>query len=216
MTKILALSDVVVDIIYSRAIREHFSDIDIAIGCGDLPYYYLEYIVSTLDIPVYFVRGNHSKKIEYGQAEVIKRPRGAIDLHGKVVYHGGLILAGIEGCLRYKEGPYQYTQEEMWMQVMYLIPSLIHHRLRHGRFIDIFVTHASPWGIHDQTDLAHQGIKAFRWFLHVFRPRFHLHGHVHVYQPNMVRETLFENTYVINTYGYRKMEINDSPDLHNS
>jgi uncharacterized protein len=205
--KILALSDVVVDMIYSRTIRVRFKDIEMAIGCGDLPYYYLEYIVSALDIPVFFVRGNHSEVIEYVQAEPRKRPHGAIDLHRKVVYHDGLILAGIEGSLRYKHGPFQYTQEGMWVQVISLIPALIRHRLQYGRFLDIFVTHASPWAIHDQTDLAHQGIKAFRWFLHVFQPRYHFHGHVHVYHPNTIRETFFENTHVINSYGYKELEI---------
>jgi Icc-related predicted phosphoesterase len=214
--KILALSDVVVDIIYNRAIRDRFSDIDLAIGCGDLPYYYLEYIVSSLDIPVFFVRGNHSKVIEYGQSVARKQPQGAIDLHSNVVCQDGLILAGIEGCLRYKPGPYQYTQAGMWLKVFNLIPALILHRLRYGRFIDIFVTHASPWGIHDQPDLAHQGIKAFRWFLHVFKPRYHLHGHVHVYHPNIVNETLFKNTHVINTYGYTIIKIDPNNGVQDS
>jgi Icc-related predicted phosphoesterase len=210
--KILTISDVVVDVVYSPSIRNRFSNIDITIGCGDLPYYYLEYIVSTLDIPVFYVRGNHGKVIEYSEAGPRKRPHGAVDLHKIVVYHNGLILAGIEGSLRYKNGPYQYTQAEMWVNVLQLVPVLVHNQLRHGRFLDIFVTHASPWGIHDQSDLAHQGIKAFRWLLRVFKPIYHFHGHIHVYHPNVVRETVFERTSVINTYGYREIDI-DIPVL---
>jgi Icc-related predicted phosphoesterase len=205
--KILALSDVVVDIIYSRTIRPRFSDIDFAIGCGDLPYYYLEYIVSALDVPVFFVRGNHSQVVEYVQAEPRKGPHGATDLHRKVVIYNGTILAGIEGSLRYKEGPFQYTQAGMWVQVLNLVPAMMINRLRFGRFLDIFVTHASPWAVNDLPDLAHQGIKAFRWLLHIFRPRYHFHGHVHIYHPNVVSETFFEDTHVINTYGYKELEV---------
>jgi uncharacterized protein len=100
------------------------------------------------------------------------------------------------------------------VQVMKLLPALVFHRLRYGRFLDVFVTHASPWAIHDQSDLAHQGIKAFRWFLRVFQPRYHFHGHVHVYHPNIVKETLFENTIVINAYGYRELEIDIPSGLY--
>lgn len=205
--KILTLSDVVVDLIYSRTIRSRFSGVDFAIGCGDLPYYYLEYIISTLDVPLFFVRGNHGKAIEYGKAGPRKRPLGAVDLHENVVIHNGIILAGVEGSLRYKHGPYQYTQAEMWLNVIKIVPALIYHRLLHDRYLDIFVSHAAPWGIHDQTDLAHQGIKAFRWLLKTFSPLYHFHGHVHVYHPDTVRETRFGNTTVINTYGYREIDL---------
>lgn len=205
--KILTVSDVVVDIVYNPSIRSRFSHIDIAIGCGDLPYYYLEYIVSSLDIPVFYVRGNHGKVVEIGEAGSRKRPLGAIDLHSRVVFHNGIALAGIEGSLRYKDGPYQYTQTEMWMQVFKIMPGLVYNRLVHGRFLDILVTHAPPWGIQDQSDLAHQGIKAFRWLLQVFKPIYHFHGHVHIYHPNMVRETVYEKTHVINAYGYKEIDI---------
>jgi Icc-related predicted phosphoesterase len=71
----------------------------------------------------------------------------------------------------------------------------------HGRYLDVFITHAPPWGIHDKKDRAHRGIKAFRWFITVFQPRYHFHGHIHVYRPDAITETKFENTKVLNTYG---------------
>jgi len=84
-------------------------------------------------------------------------------------------------------------------------PRLLLNRLRYGRYLDIFVTHASPWGIHDMPDLTHRGIKAFRWFLLVFHPTYHFHGHIHIYRPDTVTETVFGKTRVINTFGYRSM-----------
>ncbi|MEW6650429.1 MAG: metallophosphoesterase, partial [Chloroflexota bacterium] len=116
-------------------------------------------------------------------------------------------LAGIEGSLRYNYGAHQYSQAEMWLMAFGLIPGLFYNRIRHGRFLDIFVTHAPPWGIHDMDDLPHRGIKAFRWLLKVFSPAYHLHGHIHVYRNNTKTETRFYNTTVVNCFGYRELAL---------
>jgi uncharacterized protein len=204
--KLLTVSDVESSLIYSPHIKKRFHDVDLAISCGDLSYYYLEYIVSSLDIPLYYVRGNHAKQIEHGHVGTRNSPWGAVNLHRKVVKDkkSGLILAGIEGCLRYNEGKYQYTQFEMWLLVISLLPALLYHKLRYGRFVDVFVTHAPPSGIHDDDDRAHQGIKAFLWFVKRFQPSYHLHGHVHIYWPGKISETVLGKTKIYNTYGYRR------------
>jgi uncharacterized protein len=204
LIKVLSVSDVVIPFIYSAQIAQRFADIDIGIGCGDLPYYYQEYVVSRLDIPFYFVRGNHSHKIEHTAAGDHNEPQGAIDLHRRVKNYNGLLLAGVEGCGRYRDGPYQYTQDEMWMHVFLLVPGLLRNRVLTGRYLDVFVTHAPPKGIHDQDDLPHRGINAFRWFLNVFKPAYHFHGHIHVYHPDTITETIYHQTRVINTFGYRE------------
>ncbi len=206
---LLTVSDKECSLIYCPQIKKYFSDIDLAVSCGDLSYYYLEYIVSSLNVPLYYVRGNHAKKIEYGCAGPREKPWGAINLHKKVIRdtHSGLIFAGIEGSLRYNFGNYQYTQSQMWSLVMTLVPSLILNKIRYGRYLDFFVTHAPPWGIHDQKDLAHQGIKAFNWLIKSFQPTYHLHGHVHVYRPDQTVETRLGNTIILNTYGYRKLAL---------
>jgi hypothetical protein len=203
----LTLSDILIQFIYSPQIRNRFADIELVLGCGDLPYYYLEYIISVLNVPLYFVRGNHANVIEYTVGGPRKGPLGGVNLHRKVVNHNGLLLAGVEGSLRYREGPFQYTQGEMWANVLRLVPALLVNRAVHGRYLDVFVSHAPPWGIHDREDLAHQGIKAFRWLLEVFQPRYHFHGHIHVYQPGAVLETQYHHTQVINTYGYREVNL---------
>ena len=207
---ILTVSDIESPLVYSPQIKQRFKDVDLAIGCGDLSYYYLEYIISSLDIPLYFVRGNHAREVEYGLAGTRTSPWGAIDLHKKVVYdhQSNLILAGIQGSLRYNRGDYQYTQRQMMIQVLHLVPALIFNKIRYGRFLDIFVTHAPPWGIHDDDDPAHQGVKAFKWFIRVFKPTFHFHGHIHIYRPDIVRETVLGKTQIVNTYGYRMISLN--------
>ena len=90
----------------------------------------------------------------------------------------------------------------MWLNVFSLVPKMFLNRMVYGRYLDVFVTHASPWGIHDQPDLPHHGVKAFRWMLKVFQPAYHFHGHIHVYRPDTVTHTRFVNTQVINTFGH--------------
>lgn len=120
-------------------------------------------------------------------------------------------MAGVEGCLRYNKGPYQYTQREMWMNIFRLLPGLFWNKMKHGRYLDVFVTHAPPAGIHDADDLPHQGIKAYRWLDSVFQPAYHLHGHVHLYRQDAVKLTFLGKTRILNTYGYQVTEIpNDS------
>jgi hypothetical protein len=213
--KLLTVSDKEIPLIYGSNIKERFGDIDLAISCGDLSYYYLEYIISSLDIPLYFVRGNHAKDVEYGCAGPRKAPWGAIDLHQQVIRDPdtGLLLAGVEGSLRYNEGDYQYTHAQMWMMVLKLIPALIWNKLLYGRFLDIFITHAPPWGIHDQDDRAHQGVRAFNWLINTFQPDYHLHGHIHIYTPGTMTATRLGNTQVLNTYGYRKLIISEQAEL---
>ena len=206
--KILSVSDKIVPLIYNAKMKERFADVDLVIACGDLPYYYQEFIVSMLNKPLYFVRGNHDPVKEISESGTKEYPHGAIDLHRKVIHQDGLIMAGIEGCLRYRQsGDFQYTQLEMWLYVLGLVPQLFFNRIFYGRYLDIFMTHAPPWGIHDQPDYPHWGIKAFRWLLQTFRPAYHFHGHIHLYRPDAIYRTRFRETQVINTYGYRETMI---------
>ena len=114
---------------------------------------------------------------------------------------------GVEGSLKYSRGPFQYSQSDMWSHIFQLVPAMMINKARHGRYLDVFVSHAPPRGIHDKTDLPHQGIDAFRWLLQLFKPAYHFHGHIHIYRPGDITETRFERTRVINTYGYKMTEI---------
>jgi len=212
--KILAVSDIELGTIYNPKIADRFSDVDLILSCGDLPHYYLEYMVSMLNIPLYYVNGNHTNKIEITTGGERKYPWGATNIHKKCIKDDtGILLAGIEGCLRYNLGNFQYTQSEMWSSVFRLVPRFFLNKLRYGRYLDIFLTHAPPWKINDQEDLPHQGIKAFRWLIKVFQPVYHLHGHVHVYHNEIISNTHYENTDVINCYGYKELGFDIRPIL---
>jgi Icc-related predicted phosphoesterase len=201
--KILAVSDTEVSFIYSPVIADRFRDTDLIISCGDLPYFYIEYIISMLNKPAFFVKGNHANTVEIGAGEERRYPWGAIDLHTRTINQAGVLLAGIEGCLRYNYGTGQYTQNEMWAFARQLALKLMINRIRFGRYLDIFISHAPPWKIHDGDDRAHQGIKAFNWLLKVFQPRYHLHGHTHIYHSGAAPKTVLGKTCIINVYGYQ-------------
>jgi len=207
--KILAVSDQEVPLIYSTSVAQRFGNIDLVIGCGDLHFYYLEFLVSALNMPVYYVNGNHTHKIEHTSLGERTYPWGATELHQRCLRDraSGLLLAGIEGSLSYNYGPHQYSQSEMWWMVWGLVPALLINQMRYGRYLDVFVTHAPPWKIHDQDDRPHQGIKAFNWLIKVFQPTYHLHGHIHLYRQDARVETQVGATRVVNTYGYRLLEI---------
>jgi len=210
--KILAVSDVELGFIYHPQIQERFEDVDLMIGCGDLPSYYLEFMVSTLNIPMYYVNGNHVYRSETLTGEEKKFPWGATNIHRRcIVDDTGILIAGVEGSLRYNLSDYQYTQSEMWNHVYSLLPRLLFNKIRYGRYLDIFVSHAPPWKIHDQNDLPHQGIKAFRWLLDVFKPVYHLHGHIHIYRNDSISKTRFNQTDIINCYGYKEIPFEMEP-----
>lgn len=205
--KILALSDRVVEHIYSPQVKTLFPDVDFVLGCGDLPYYYLEYVLDTLNVPVFFVRGNHDPMKERTEQGEKQGPWGADDLHRKIIHHNGLILAGFEGSIRYSKARYQYTQLEMWFSVISMIPKLLKNRLALGRYLDLLVTHSPSWGVNDGPDHAHHGFRALRWFVQTFKPAYHFHGHIHNYEGKAKKDTIFHQTKVINAFSYRVIEL---------
>lgn len=205
--KVLTISDKVVPIIYSPRIAERFGDVDLVISCGDLPYLYQEFIISSLNRPLYFVHGNHDPEVEYGPGKPRSYPHGGTDLHRRALRVKGVLLAGVEGSVQYSQRTlYQYTQTQMWRHVIRLLPGLLVNKLKYGRYLDFFVTHAPPAGVHEGKDYAHQGIRAFRWLIDTVQPRYHIHGHIHHYHPDAVVETQVGETTVINAYRYRLLD----------
>ena len=59
----LVISDKVEPILYSPAIKQRVGDVDLILSCGDIPFYYLEYVISLLNRPTYFVFGNHGREV---------------------------------------------------------------------------------------------------------------------------------------------------------
>jgi hypothetical protein len=205
--KILAVSDQVVDRLYSGSVTQAYTDLDAIIGCGDLPYPYLEFLTTVLNIPMYYVPGNHdpaySPSVQGGQAE------GGINLDQNVFYCKGLLMAGLGGSILYPPGgPNQYTQSHMYRRVYRLMPKIFLARLRYKRPLDVLVTHSPLAGIHDDDDPTHQGLQALNYLVNWAHPRYVLHGHTIFYRQNLTSHvTTYGQTQVMNVYPFRIFEI---------
>jgi Icc-related predicted phosphoesterase len=113
-----------------------------------------------------------------------------------------IIVAGLGGSKRYNRGPNQFTEFQMYLEAARLIPRLLFNQIVHGRFLDILLTHAPPKGIHDRPDRCHWGFRAFLWFIGAFKPKYLVHGHIHLYNLSDVRRTRWLQTEVINAFGH--------------
>ena len=207
--RILAVSDQIEDTLYTPSVRERLGKVDLILGCGDLPYYYLEYLETMLCAPLCYVHGNHDPLVEYSSERGTKMaPEGGENIDLRCVNEGGLLVAGLEGCIRYRpDGNHQYTQGDMTLRALALAPALIANRLWQGRWLDVLITHSPPLGIHDGKDNAHIGFRTFLRLMQIFKPRYLLHGHQHRnYGPGPC-ETHCGTTTVINVHPYRILEI---------
>ncbi len=227
--KILCVSDQIDPLVYSSNAAERFADVDVVLCAGDLPMEYVDFIVSTLNKPTYFIFGNHNltefrqyhpdetsvSTLTAAREEIeMKHSHGAIYAGFQVLTeHLGdnrnLLIAGCSGSVRYNNGLSQYTEGQMKRKLLGMIPKLIWNKLRYGRYCDIFLTHASPRKIHDREDPCHIGFECYRWFLKKFKPAFMIHGHIHLYDLQDIRVSQFENSTVINAFSYYVLEIPD-------
>lgn len=205
--KILAVSDTVQDHLYASDVRQRFADVELLVGCGDLPFYYLEFLISAFNVPLIYVRGNHDER-DRSLFPIEECVAGGMNLHRRAVYINGLLVAGLEGSMRYHRGvPQMYTEGEMSLQVARLLPKLVGKLVVHRRRLDLFVSHSPPYGIHDDQDLAHTGFKLFLTVMRYFRPRYWLHGHVQKYGVDNPWRTRFVETSVINVFPCRQIEL---------
>ena len=215
--KILAVTDQVVESLHSANVKNRFGDVDMIISCGDLPYGYLDYLMTVLGKPLYYVHGNHDKDHEYSESGRRRlAPQGATSLDMRVeTGPGGLLLAGLEGSIRYDSASgHQYTQDQMDRRATQLAPKLMSNRLRHGRYLDIFIAHSPPFGVGDGPDTAHVGFRAFNTLITRFKPRLMLHGHQHRYYGayGTPPSTQVGATRVVNGYPFQLIEWEDDRD----
>ena len=201
--KILCISDRVEPMLYGPNLTAYAEGVEAVISCGDLPFDYLEYIITLLGAPVYYVLGNHDPAPDSPE-----RPEGCTPLDGQVVDEGGLALAGLSGSRLYSGGPNQYTERQMRRRALALSISITCRKLLAGESGPrIFVTHAPPSGLGDREDPAHVGFEAFLTLIDRHRPSLWLHGHVHLYGPEVQRVASRGETKVVNVFGHRILEV---------
>lgn len=183
--RVLAVSDEVADALHHPQVRR--LQPDLVVGTGDLPWDYLEFLATALDVPVVFVPGNHDPEVVTrtsgwravltgdGMPQADPRPLGCTNADGVVVEAAGLRIAGLGGSIRYRSGPNQYTQREQARRGRRLV-----RRAGDGS-VDLLLTHSPARGLGDQDDPPHQGFDALHDVVDRLRPTWHLHGHIHPY-----------------------------------
>jgi len=205
--KILAVSDEVVERLYSLCTSGHFSEIELILGCGDLPYPYLENLLTFLNVPLYYVPGNHDPV--YNPENHLAHVEGGSNLDLKVVRFKRFLIGGFGGSIQYRpNGTNQHTQAEAYFRALHLLPRLFLNRVNYGRALDILITHSPPFGVHDEETQAHQGLKAINWLLRAAKPRYHFHGHTHFQRRNLsASETTQGLTKIMNIFPYKIIEV---------
>jgi Icc-related predicted phosphoesterase len=205
--KILAVSDEVVERLYSLSSSGHFNEIELVLGCGDLPYPYLENLLTLLNIPLFYVPGNHDPT--YNPDSHLARAEGGSNLDLKLVRFKKFLIGGFGGSVRYRpNGTNQYSQIEAYLRAFSMLPHLLLNRLNYGRALDILITHSPPFGVHDEETQAHRGLKAINWLLRVAQPRYHFHGHTHFHRRNLSpSESIHDLTKIINVFPYKIIEV---------
>jgi hypothetical protein len=116
--------------------------------------------------PTYFVHGNHAREVEYHSQRddhwrAVSEPEGAVNLHARTEREQTLLLAGLEGSIRYNDAPrFQYTNTEMLFTIWGMVPRLLTNRIRYGRYLDVLVAH-SPGEFMTSPTVPTRGSKAF-------------------------------------------------------
>jgi Icc-related predicted phosphoesterase len=195
--KILSVSDMVVPELSNRFDARPFEGVELVISCGDLPPEYLAFIRERLDVPLFYVRGNHD--LRYRSAP----PTGCVNIHRRRITFKGIRILGLEGSRWYNGGPIQYREYQMRRMIWRMLPNLW---LSGG--VDMVITHAPPRHIHDAEDRCHRGFESYLKLIRRVQPRFFIHGHIHTHftDPSQ-RVTRVGKTQVINTFAFHLLEL---------
>lgn len=195
--KILLLADEAEPTLWEHLNRAKLEGVELVLSCGDLPAEYLSFLTCFTPAPVLYIHGNHDERYEK------KPPEGCVCIDDTLYVYEGLRILGLGGCMRYKPGPYQYTEKQM------------QKRIRRRRFdiwrrggVDIVLAHAPAYHLGDDDDLAHRGFQAFVDLIDRLQPRLFVHGHVHQsYRFDFRRVRERGRTQIVNACGYYIVDL---------
>ena len=195
--KILAIADEESKYFWDFFEKSKLDGIDLIISCGDLDPRYLSFLVTLSTVPVLYVHGNHD-----GKYEDIP-PEGCTCIEDQIYVHNGVRILGLGGSMRYRPGPHQYTEQQMAWRIRRLW-----FQLRRAGGVDIVLTHSPAQDYGDGEDYAHRGFECLLPLLDKYKPRYLIHGHVHVnYGANIPRVLQRGETTIINAYERYILEI---------
>lgn len=189
MVRVLVVADEVVEALWTEQVHS-YSDVDLVLAAGDLPFDYLEHLANALDRPLVFVPGNHDADLSgysnvrglWTKAGVPVRwpgPAGAVNADERVIDVAGLRIAGLGGSIRYNKGPNQWTERQQARRARRVTRLAAWRKLRDGRGVDVLLTHSPPLDCGDEPDAPHRGFACLGTLVSRLQPTLMLHGHIH-------------------------------------
>lgn len=195
--KILCIADEELNIFWDNYVPGRLKEYDLILSSGDLKSAYLSFVVTMARAPVMYVHGNHDT--HYADRE----PEGCDSIDARIIEYRGLRILGLGGSLWYRPGDHQYSEKQMKKRIRKLRWEIA----KYGG-VDIIVTHAPPRGVGDSEDPAHTGFVCFLDLIDTYRPKYLLHGHVHMnYGMHIRREREYLGTKVVNVCGKYIIDI---------
>ena len=196
--KILAVSDIESKLLWDFYDRKLTEGVSLIISCGDLKKEYLEFLVTMVNCPLLYVRGNHDERYHTSP------PEGCECIEDTLVTIQGVRILGLGGSMRYRDGKDMYTEEQMSRRI-----KKARRQIKKAGGLDLFVAHAPAYGYGDLPDHAHRGFQCYNELLEENRPLLMLHGHVHQeYGHGFQREHHHPSgTKIMNVYGYQIIDL---------
>lgn len=226
--RILALADAQHPALYTHFERSRWPGVQLVLGCGDLPADYLDFVATSLGVPLVYVRGNHDERLHEDGHSL------GDNADGKIINFGGLRILGFEGSAWYGGKGIEYGERQTAWRVRRTFLTLW---LNGG--VDIVISHAPPRLRPEEapaaelaeavldasspdryqyitpeagpTDVAHRGFAAYRSLIRRFRPRLWLHGHTHLNYSRAARVRRLGSTLVVNAYQYVLFDLEPLP-----
>ena len=198
--KILCVSDEECPALWDYYVPGRLKEYDLILSSGDLKASYLSFLVTMAKCPVLYVHGNHDTGYDRNP------PEGCDCIDDYLIEYNGIRILGLGGCPWYHPGKYQFTEQDMKKRLRKL-----RFALWRAKGVDIVVTHAPPRGIGDLDDPAHQGFETLLELMDKYKPKYLLHGHVHLrYGTDRTRVRQYGDTQVINV---SERYVLDIPDI---
>lgn len=226
--RILAVADAEHPALYSHFERSRWSEVQLVLGCGDLSAEYLDFVATSLGVPLIYVRGNHDSALHGGGSFLGE------NADGKIITFGGLRFLGFEGSAWYGGKGIEYSEKDMTWRVW---RTFLKVWLAGG--VDVVISHAPPrLRVEDApaaevaetvlrvsrperytyvtaeegpTDAPHRGFAAFNSLIGRFRPRLWLHGHAHLNYSRAARVRRLGDTLVTNAFQYVLCDVEPLP-----
>lgn len=194
--KILAISDEeILRKFPQERIQEECQGIDFIVSCGDLSNDYLDYLFTLLNKKLIYVNGNHIYNPEH-DISFCKNIDG-----GDNCKENGAVIVGFDGSQIYSMGEHQYSEKDVFFQVLKAYYKLAFRRA------DIVISHSPVAGFNEGEDPVHKGFKSYLKAIEWLKPKYWLHGHVHLKNHHQLQISRYKDTQIINIFGYKVLEL---------